>query len=76
MDIPSSVKEIGHHAFWGTVYKEGKELRAVTEMNVGADEATFNNMNVGSQWLPKYDYLLFHKNVNVNYSAERMSVPE
>ena len=76
MYIPSSVKEIGHHAFWGTVYKEGKELRAVTEMNVGADEATFNNMNVGSQWLPKYDYLLFHKNVNVNYSAQRMAVPE
>lgn len=76
MYIPASVKEIGHHAFWDTVYKEGKELRAVTEMNIGADETTFNNMNVGSQWLPRYDHLLFHKTVNVNYSAQRMAVPE
>lgn len=74
MYIPSSVKEIGHHAFWDTVYKEDKELRAVTEMNIAADEATFNSYNIGSEWLPKYDYLLFHKTIEVNYGAERMAV--
>lgn len=74
MYIPSSVTEIGHHAFWDTVYKEGKELCAITEMNIGADEATFNNGKIGSEWLPKYDYLLFHKTIEVNYGAERMVV--
>lgn len=69
--IPESVKEIGHHAFWDTCYKENGELKGVTEMNVAVDENTFINLKVGDDWIPKYDYLLFKKAVNINYSAER-----
>ncbi|MBR0542813.1 MAG: leucine-rich repeat protein [Clostridia bacterium] len=71
MYIPSSVTYIGHHAFWDMVYKEGKELKGLSQMNVAADEATFKQGEIGGQWLPKYDYLLFQKNVDVNYSATR-----
>lgn len=71
MYIPSSVTYIGHHAFWDMVYKEGKELKGLAQMNVAADEATFKQGEIGGQWLPKYDYLLFQKNVDVNYSATR-----
>lgn len=71
MYIPSSVIYIGHHAFWDMVYKEGKELKGLAQMNVAADEATFKQGEIGGQWLPKYDYLLFQKNVDVNYSATR-----
>ncbi|MBR5246122.1 MAG: leucine-rich repeat protein [Clostridia bacterium] len=69
--IPSSVTNIGHHAFWDTCYKEDGELKGVTEMYVAADEATFTGLAVGDDWVPKYDYLLFKKAININYSAER-----
>lgn len=71
MYIPSSVTYIGHHAFWDMVYKDGKELKGLAQMNVAADETTFKQGEIGGQWLPKYDYLLFQKNVDVNYSATR-----
>lgn len=76
MYIPSSVKEIGHHAFWDAVYKESGELQGISQMNVAADKDTFESGKIGSEWLPKYDYLLFHKKVDVNYSAERIPMPE
>lgn len=76
MYIPSSVKEIGHHAFWDAVLKEDGELHGIAQMNIAADEATFKSRSIGSQWLPRYDYLLFHKNVDVHYSAERAAMPE
>ncbi|MGN0521962.1 MAG: leucine-rich repeat protein, partial [Eubacterium sp.] len=41
MYIPSSVTYIGHHAFWDAVYKEDKELKGISEINVAADEQTF-----------------------------------
>ena len=69
--IPESVKYIGHHAFWDTCYKNGGEIKGVSEMNVAVDEATFETLEVGDDWIPKYDYLLFKKAVNVNYSVER-----
>lgn len=69
--IPESVKEIGHHAFWDTCYKDGGEVKGVAEMNVATDETTFETLEVGDDWIPKYDYLLFKKAINVNYSAER-----
>ena len=73
--IPSSVTSIGHHAFWDTCYKEDGNLKGVVEMNVAVDEATFNNNTVGDDWLPKYDYLLFKKAVEVKYSATRQAMP-
>lgn len=69
--IPSSVTEIGHHAFWDTCYKENKELKGVSVINVAHSEEEFNNVKIGDDWRPKYDYLLFKKAVDVNYSATR-----
>lgn len=72
MYIPSSVTYIGHHAFWDAVYKENKELKGIVSIDAGADENTFeNNCETGDQWRPQYDYMLFKKSVDVNYSAER-----
>ncbi len=73
--IPESVTYIGHHAFWDTVYKEDGELVGVTVMNVGVDSETLeNNIEIGDDWLPKYDHLLFKKAIEVNYSAERENI--
>ena len=69
--IPENVKDIGHHAFWDTCYKEGGDLKGVTVMNVAVSEEKFEELTVGDNWLPQYDYLLFKKNIDVNYSAER-----
>ena len=69
--IPESVTYIGHHAFWDTVYKEDGELKGVTVMNVAVSEEEFNNLEVGDDWKPKYDHLLFKKAVETVYEAER-----
>ena len=69
--IPDSVTYIGHHAFWDTVYKEEGELKGVTEMYVAVSEEGFNNLEVGDDWKPKYDYLLFKKAVETVFEAER-----
>ncbi|MDE5604137.1 MAG: leucine-rich repeat domain-containing protein [Eubacterium sp.] len=71
MYIPSSVTYIGHHAFWDAIYKEDKELKGITAINTDADEETFNKVKTGDEWRPKYDYMLFKKSVDINYSAER-----
>ena len=71
--IPDSVKYIGHHAFWDTVYKEDGNLCGVTEINVAVNEETFENIEKGDDWKPKYDYLLFKKSIDVKYEAERIS---
>ena len=76
MYIPSSVKYIGHHAFWDSVYKENGELMGITEMNVAASEDAFNQGEIGNPWLGKYDYMLFKKSVAVNYSAQRTPLEE
>ena len=69
--IPKSVSHIGHHAFWDTVYKEDGELKGVSEIYVACSEEAFNNLEVGDDWKPKYDYLLFKKAVETAYNAER-----
>ena len=75
MYIPESVTYIGHHAFWDTVYKEDGELVGVTVMNVAVNEETLEkNVEIGDDWLPKYDYLLFKKAIDVNYSSERENI--
>ena len=70
--IPASVTYIGHHAFWDTLYEEGGELKGVTVMNVAADEDAFKDVKCGDSWRPQYDYMLFKKSIDINYSAERM----
>ncbi len=70
--IPFSVQNIGHHAFWDTVYKENGELKGISCINVARDKKDFKkSVDCGDQWRPKYDYLLFKKNVEVNYGATR-----
>lgn len=69
--IPASVKYIGHHAFWDAVYKEDKELHGITCINVEADEKSFEECTKGDQWRPQYDYMLFKKSVDINYSEAR-----
>ena len=71
--IPESVTEIGHHAFWDTVYKEDGNLCGITQMNVAHKENVFSELEVGDDWKPKYDYLLFKKAVDVKFEAERIS---
>ncbi len=70
--IPSSVKEIGHHAFWDTVYKESGELKGIKEINIALSEEEFKSVKEGDHWKPQYDYMLFKKYVDVNYGAERI----
>ncbi len=69
--IPKSVTYIGHHAFWDTCYKEDGELKGVTVMNVAVSEDEFGTLEVGDDWRPKYDWLLFKKAIDVKYSSER-----
>ncbi len=69
--IPESVKHIGHHAFWDTVYKEDGNLKGVTVMNVAVSEEAFNKLEVGDNWIPQYDYMLFKKNIDIVYGCER-----
>ena len=71
MFIPASVKEIGHHAFWDTCYKEGGEIKGVSVMNVAVSEEEFAEKTVGDNWIPQYDYLLFKKNIDIAYSQTR-----
>ncbi len=72
--IPSSVKEIGHHAFWDTCYKEGGEIKGIAVMNVAVSEEDFASKTVGDNWIPQYDYMLFKKNIEIDYSAQREAV--
>ena len=76
MYIPESVTYIGHHAFWGAVYKSDGKLIGISEMNVAASEESFANTQLGKPWLPKYDYMLFKKSITVNYSAQRATLEE
>ncbi len=69
--IPESVTHIGHHAFWDTVYKEDGELKGVTKIDVAFSEDEFDNLEIGDDWKPKYDYLLFKKSVETVFDAER-----
>ncbi len=74
MFIPSSVTEIGHHAFFNMVYKEDGKLIGLSEMSVAADMTGFSkNTRAGDSWLPKYDSNLFKKNIDVVYSASRQN---
>lgn len=69
--IPGSIKYIGHHAFWDAVYKENDELKGITAINTPLSEEEFKAVERGDQWRPQYDYMLFKKSVDINYSTER-----
>lgn len=70
--IPESVTYIGHHAFWDTVYKEDGELRGLTVINVARSEEELEaSVEIGTNWRPQYDFLLFKKSIDVAYSQKR-----
>ncbi len=70
--IPESVTFIGHHAFWDTVYKDGDQLKGISVINVAHSKEEFReSVETGDSWRPQYDYLLFKKSIEINYSAER-----
>lgn len=72
MYIPQSVTHIGHHAFWDAVYKENDELYGITAINTPLSEDEFSsNVETGDQWRAQYDYMLFKKSIDINYSTER-----
>lgn len=71
--IPESVTHIGHHAFWDTVYKDGDNLKGVTQINVALAEDEFKSaVETGDSWRPQYDYMLFKKSIDVVYGSERI----
>ncbi len=74
--IPKSVTYIGHHAFWDTCYedKDAKELVGITVINTEASEEDFASVKKGNSWRPQYDFLLFKKSIDVNYSAQREAI--
>ncbi len=70
--IPESVIYVGHHAFWDTCYKEDGELKGVSVMNVAKSESEFTNKTeIGDNWIPQYDYLLFKKDIDIKYETAR-----
>lgn len=71
MYVPSSVREIKHHAFWDACYKEDDELKGIAYIDLGASEQEFEKVETGEQWKAQYDYMLFKKSIDVNYSAQR-----
>ena len=70
--IPSSVKYIGHHAFWDCVEKIDGNLSGYTVINVSMTEEEFDAIEVGNNWLPQYDSGLLDKNVEVIFGAEKV----
>ncbi len=72
--IPSSVKHIGHHAFWDTVEKNGDNFNGYYKIHISMTEEEFkNNVNVGNQWRPQYDSGLLDKNVELIFEAEKVT---
>ena len=70
--IPSSVTAIGHHAFWDTCYKEGGEIRGVSEIFAALSQDAFKaQVETGDQWRPQIASGLLPKSVTVHYGAER-----
>ena len=69
--IPGSIKYIGHHAFWDAVYKENDELKGITAINTPLSEEELEKVEKGDQWRPQYDYMMFKKSVDINYSTQR-----
>lgn len=72
--IPSSVKEIGHHAFWDTVYKKDDgSFDGYEKIYISMSKEEFEKIKIGDNWLPHYDNGLFNKNVELVYDAEKVT---
>lgn len=72
MYIPSSIKHIGHHAFWDSIYKDdNKNLCGIVEYNtdVASEDDFASQVETGDQWRAQFDYMAFKKSVSVNYGV-------
>lgn len=70
--IPSSVKYIGHHAFWDTVEKSGDNFNGYFKVNISMTEEEFDSIDAGDQCFPQYDSGLLDKNVELIFGAEKV----
>lgn len=70
--IPSSVKYIGHHAFWDCVEKIDGNLSGYKVINISMTEEEFDAIEIGNNWLPQYDNGLFDKKVELIFGAEKV----
>lgn len=70
--IPSSVKYIGHHAFWDCVEKIDGNLSGYKVINISMTEEDFDAIEIGNNWLPQYDNGLLDKKVELVFGAEKV----
>lgn len=70
--IPSSVKYIGHHAFFDTAEKRDGGFLGYDKVYIGMSEEEFENVETGSQWIPEYDSGLLDKKVELVFDAEKI----
>lgn len=72
--IPSTVKYIGHHAFFDTVEKKDGVLIGYDKVNISMSEEEFNSVETGPQWIPEYDSGLLDKKVELVFNADKIYV--
>lgn len=70
--IPSSVKEIGHHAFWDCAQKNNGVVEGYSVINISMTEEEWKNVRAGNNWLPQYDNGAFDKKVELVFGAEKV----
>lgn len=69
--IPSSVRYIGHNAFFDTVEKKDNSFLGYEKVYISMTEEEFENVETGSQWIPEYDSGLLDKKVELVFNAEK-----
>ncbi len=69
--IPSTVKYIGHHAFFDTAEKSGDGFLGYGKVYIGMSEEEFESVEAGGQWIPEYDSGLLDKKVELVFGAEK-----
>ena len=69
--IPSTIKYIGHHAFFDTAEKQDGGFLGYDKVYIGMSEEEFKNVETGGQWIPEYDSGLLDKKVELVYGAEK-----
>ncbi len=69
--IPSSVRYIGHHAFFDTVEKKDDEFIGYDKVYISMSEEEFKNVETGNQWIPEYDSGLLDKKVELVFDAKK-----
>ena len=70
--IPSTVKYIGHHAFFDTAEKSGDGFLGYDKVYMGMSEGEFESVETGGQWIPEYDSGLLDKKVELVFNAEKI----